>query len=179
MMTWSLRGGLRWALAAGLIGGSTLVGPLCAAQDVAGRPSGLVTAPHEDFRRAGELFRQGQRDEAVFWYYRARLRARVHLEARPELTSRGDSALLASMSVSVGERIAEWALDDIPMLTATIERVLTWHDRNDDPFTPKASFSAAHAKARLWLAELLIETQLGRDRERLARLRAGLIGAAR
>jgi hypothetical protein len=114
----------------------------------------LAGHPFEEYRHAAELFRQGDREQAVFLFYRGQLRARIHLAARPELPRDGDPALFASLSEAVGRPINEWAFGDIPALAGILDRVLAWHAANDDPFTPKSRFGAAHAEVRRGLAGL-------------------------
>lgn len=145
------------------------------AQGTVSRALGFVTPPSEDFRRAGDLFSQSRHDEATFLFYRAQLRARVHLEARPELKATGDQAFLQNLATTVGRPINERAFDDVPTMVQALERVLAWHETNDDPFTPKERYPAAHTKARLWLAETLIEIQLSKDRARLERVKKALL----
>ena len=47
------------------------------------------------YRRAADLFRAGQRDEAVFVFYLGQLRYRTHLAARPDLPRDRDAAAFA------------------------------------------------------------------------------------
>ncbi len=96
----------------------------------------------------------GRPDEAVYWFYRGQLRYRIYLSAHPELPPDGEPAISASMNSMLGEPINRYAFGDISKLAATLGRVLAWHDANDDPFTPKAKFAAAHKQQRDGLAEL-------------------------
>ncbi len=139
-------------------------------------PSGPPSGPHpsEDYRRAADLFKRGQRGEAVYWLYRGQLRYRVHLAARPGLPPDGDPALFASLSEVVGRPINEWAFGDIPALAGTLGRVLAWHAANDDPFTPKAQFGSAHAQMRAGLEGLRSQVLAEQDQIRTQRRANGL-----
>lgn len=133
-----------------------LFGPpaLVRAQDGA---SGLAAGhPAEDYARAAALFRAGERNDAVYWFYRGQLRFRVHLNAHADLPADGDPALFASLNEAVGRPINEYAFGDIPALAATLGRVLAWHAGSDDPFTPKARYPGAHGRVRLGLEDLRV-----------------------
>src|SRR2546430_14660952 len=58
---------------------------------------------------AARLFREGKKDEAVFWFYVGQLRYRFHLKANPHMDPSGDPALFSSLSATVGKTINEYA----------------------------------------------------------------------
>lgn len=130
--------------------------------------------PAEDYRQAAELFRAGRHEEATYLFYRGQLRFRVNLTARPGLAPDGDPALFASLSEVVGRPINEWAFGDVPALAATLDRVLAWQAGNDDPFTLKAEFSAAHAQVRAGLEGLKVQVLRERESIRAQRRANGL-----
>ena len=130
--------------------------------------------PAEDYRRAADAFRAGRRDEATYLFYQGQFRYRVHLKARPGLQPDGDPALFASLNEALGRPINEWAFGDVPSLAATIDRVLAWQAANEDPFTPKASFAAAHAEVRSGLASLKAQVMAERDTIKAQRRANGL-----
>lgn len=139
-------------------------------------PAMAQTAGHpvEDYQRASALFREGKGDEATYWFYRGQLRARIHLAARPDLPPDGDPALFASLNETVGRPINQWAFGDVPGAVATIRRVLAWHSANDDPFTPKAQFPAAHVRVHAGLEGLVAKMLADQDRIREQRKANGL-----
>lgn len=98
--------------------------------------------PALDITRAKNLFEAGNKDKAVYWYYVAQLRFRIHLTARPE--EAGDKVLLGTLSDAVGKPINEWAFGDPEAFAETLDDVIDWHLKNDDDFTPKANFGDAH-----------------------------------
>lgn len=152
------------------LGLATVAGQAARAQPA----SGQAGHPAEDYRRAADLFRRGQRDEATYWFYRGQLRYRIHLAARPELKADGDPALFASLGEVVGRPVNEWAFGDVPGLARTLDRVLAWHAANDDPFTPKARYGPAHASVRAGLEALRRDSLAGQDRIRAQRTANGL-----
>jgi hypothetical protein len=114
--------------------------------------------PAGDYRHAATLFEAGRRDEAVCWFYRGQLRARIHLLARHDLPPDRDPAVFASLNEVVGRPINEYAFGDIAALLAVIDQVLAWHAANDDRFTPKARFAAAHEQVTAGLVRLRAQT---------------------
>ena len=65
--------------------------------------------PLEDYQQAPALFRDGCRDEAVYWFYRGQLRARTYLLAHPDAPPDEAPALDGSLDEVIGRPIAEWA----------------------------------------------------------------------
>lgn len=100
--------------------------------------------------------------------------ARIHLAARPDLPPDGDPALFASLNETVGRPINQWAFGDVPGAVAIIRRVLAWHSANDDPFTPKAQFPAAHVRVHAGLEALVAKMLADQDRIREQRRANGL-----
>ena len=130
--------------------------------------------PAADYQRAAELWRAGQRTEAAYWFYRGQFRARVHLLARPDLPPSGDRAAFGALNETLGRPINEWLFGSIPEALAVMDRVLAWHAAEDDPFTPKAGFPAAHAATRAGLAQLRARTAAEADAIRRQRAANGL-----
>ena len=54
--------------------------------------------PAEYYLRAGQLFKDGRSDDAVFVFYLGQLRYRAHLMARPNLPRSGDAAAVGLMA---------------------------------------------------------------------------------
>jgi len=91
--------------------------------------------PAAYYALAKKLFEQGEKDEAVFWFYAGQIRYRAYLLGHPELPLDGDPALFASLSEVVGRPINVHAFGDIAGLTKTIDRALAWDATNPDPFS--------------------------------------------
>jgi hypothetical protein len=96
--------------------------------------------PAEYYKRAGELFKAGKKDEAVFIFYLGQLRYRTHLLAKRDLDPTGDPAIFASLSEMAGKPINQYAFGDIPSLARTIDAVLAYDTASPDTFTSPSEF---------------------------------------
>lgn len=94
--------------------------------------------PYAYFERAAKAWREGDRDDAVFWFYVAQLRYRARLQANPDFDPTGEPALFASLMDSVGRPINEFAFGNVAEATATFDRVLRWDDDHPDQAIPDA-----------------------------------------
>src|SRR5690349_19842431 len=65
--------------------------------------------PATYYMLAGRLFKDGDKDEAVFWFYLGQLRYRFHLAVATNLDPSGDPALFGSLSEVVGRPLNEYA----------------------------------------------------------------------
>jgi hypothetical protein len=144
------------------------------AQKAVGTAATAAAHPADDYKHAMALFKAGQRDEAVYVFYRGQLRYRIYLRAHPNLKPDGDPALFASLNEIVGRPINEYAFGDIPALAETIDRVLAWEAANDDPYTPKAQYAAAHAEVSAGLQSLRNQIVQQREQIRAQRRAANL-----
>lgn len=133
-----------------------------------------VDDPVAYFRKAAGLFKQGQRDEAVFWYYLGQLRFRAYVKAHSKLDPSGAPALLTSLMATMGPPINQYAYGDLPALNRTIDRVLAWDDAHPDAATPKDKFAADRASIRQGLVELRDSNNVQRDQIRAERIKNGL-----
>jgi hypothetical protein len=92
-----------------------------------------------------KLFTAGQKDDAVFWFYAGQLRYRVYLLVnKDKLDPSGDPALFASLSEEVGRPINEYAFGDIPLLSKTIEAVITWDQSHANALTPRDKYKSQY-----------------------------------
>lgn len=158
------------------VGVSTLL-TICLgrSRSVKAQPAEPMTAsPLEDYERTAELLRAGRPDAATYWFYRAQLRARIHLFAHPDLPPDGLPALAASFNDVLGTPVNEYAFGDVPALVAVIDRVLAWQAANDDPFTPKSRYAAAHQRIRAGLVGLRNQVLSDQDQIRTKRRQNGL-----
>lgn len=97
---------------------------MAAAREILNDPRSLQE-PAEMFTPALVLFQNGQKDEALFWFHAAQLRARYQLVFKP-----GDRAqLLQVMLMAVGPPINNYGLSDPENLRRTLDRVLQWDSR--------------------------------------------------
>jgi len=103
---------------------------------------------------AQKLFKEGKKDEAVFWFYEGQLRYRFHLSANPGLDPSGDPALFASLSEVIGRPLNEYAFGDLDALVATIDRVLEWDEKNPNGFTSTTTHDAEWQDIRKGLGGL-------------------------
>lgn len=97
---------------------------------------------------ASALFRQGQKDEAVVWYYVGQMRYRAHLMANPNLDPSGDPALYSSLKYVVGTPINEYAGSNVDNWVKLIEQAIAWNSANENSFTPKNQFSDIYKKVQ-------------------------------
>lgn len=131
--------------------------------------------PAAYYKRAGELFGAGRRDDAVFVFYLGQLRYRAHLSARAgELKPDGDPALFASLSETIGRPVNEYAFGDIPALARTLDAVLAYDRSAPDRFTPPARYAQAYAGVRDGLARMRAQLQSQADQIRAQRRSNGL-----
>ena len=123
---------------------------------------------------ANRLFREGKREDAVFWCYVGQLRFRFHLLANPNIDPSGDPALYASLDDSVGGTINKYAGGNIKELLKTIDRALEWDEATPNEFTSKQKFAAVYEQNRTGLRKLrdYFESQAEAIREK--RKKAGL-----
>ncbi len=112
---------------------------------------------------ASKLFKAGNKDEAVFWFYAGQLRYRFHLKASPNLDSSGDPALFTSLFEVIGRPINEYAFGDITTLAKTIQRVLDWDDRTANNFTSKSKNATALKAIRDGLSSMRSEIEASKE----------------
>ncbi len=101
---------------------------LSAAKEILNDPKTL-REPLEMFSPALVLFQNGQKDEAVFWFYAAQLRTRYQL-----VFQKGDRGqLLQIMLMTVGQPINNYAFQDVLKLGRQIDRLLEWDKATPNP----------------------------------------------
>ena len=105
---------------------------LAAADEIIKSPESLQE-PLQVFGPALVLFQHGRKEDAVFWFYAAQMRARQQL-----VFEKGDRGqLLAIMMGTVGMPINNYAFQDTRRLDRTLERVLQWDRTTPNPFKEK------------------------------------------
>ena len=103
------------------------------------------------FFLAQRLFDAGRRDEATFWFYEGQVRWRPLLGD----PARGDPDRFNDLFERIGPSINGWAMRDLRMYEATIDRVLSWDAAHPDDFTPPGP---EKEKSRQGLKDLLAYT---------------------
>lgn len=121
---------------------------------VSNAASGMEAALWPQFyERAGALFQQGKRDEAVALFYVGQLRARIRIQCVPGPPDR-EPALFASLSETVGQSINEYAGGDPAGWAAAIDQALAWDEAHPDPNAPGDACRAERGRQRQGLGEL-------------------------
>ena len=105
---------------------------LAAAKEVIESPASLKQ-PFALFLPVAILYQNGERDEAVFWFYAALLRARLEMLYQSGL----DAPFRAVMDTS-GALINSYAYQDIAKFNTTLDRVLEWDRKTPNPFRERA-----------------------------------------
>jgi hypothetical protein len=103
---------------------------------------------------AARLFKDGENDKAVFWYYAGELRFRFLLLANPDTEPSGGPALLQSLQATIGQPINLYAGSDTRKWVDQINAVLQWDASTPNGFTSKTEYSRQWDEARAWLLKL-------------------------
>lgn len=91
---------------------------------------------------ASKLYDEGEREEAVFWFYAGQLRYRTHLACNPDLPADGDPALFAAFSDVLGGEINRYAFGSPETLVTTIDAVIAWDQQTPNGFAGDNDCSA-------------------------------------
>jgi hypothetical protein len=106
---------------------------LSAAKEILDDP-GTLQEPLGMFPPALILFQHGKKDDAVFWFYAAQLRARYQL-----VFQGGDRGqLLQIMMMTIGPPINNYAFHDVRKLVRQLDRVLEWDKATLNPLSARA-----------------------------------------
>ena len=122
------------------------------------------------FLLAGQLFKEGRRDEAVTWFYIAQIRGRFRFAVHPNLPPRDEPETYEALFETLGPVINGWAFGDIPALMAHLTEALDWDATHPNTLTPKAPNKAALDNVRSGLARL--RDSLPAQREEIRKDRA-------
>lgn len=74
------------------------------------------------------LFTNGQKDEAMFWFYAGQLRGRIDANICADKTA---GKAIDVLNKQFGLPINQYAFGDISKLTNTVERVLAWEEKTE------------------------------------------------
>lgn len=130
--------------------------------------------PASYYLYAGRLFREGNKDDAVFWFYAGQLRYRFHLKANPKLEPSGDPALFSSLSATLGQTINEYAGGNVKNWIKAIDRALKWDADTSNRFTSKTKFASIYEENRAGLKTMRDQWESQADQIREQRKKAGL-----
>lgn len=130
--------------------------------------------PSAYYLYAGRLFKEGKKDEAVFWFYVGQLRYRFYLKANPNLQPSGDPALFASLNATLGEQINRYAGGNTKDWIWAIDRALKWDAETENHFTSKKKFAGISEQNRAGLKKLRDQIESQADSIREQRKEAGL-----
>lgn len=104
---------------------------------------------------ASRLYKEGQRDEAVFWYYVGELRELTRLQCYPDIPASGERALYTTLTETVGRTINQYAKSDTDKFIATINRALEWDEDNPNIYDSYTGCNAARANQRASVDKLI------------------------
>jgi len=105
-----------------------------------------------DYIYVSRLLSEGNKDDAVFWYYVGQLRGRIYYAAHPG-EQESQEAFSATTS-QLGESINFYAGADPTRWADTINKALAWDAEHDDPQTPKDKFQVQRNQVRQGLVGL-------------------------
>lgn len=123
---------------------------------------------------AARLFQQGDKQEAVTWFYVGQIRYRAWLKANPDLDPSGDPALFASLMESVGRPLNEYIGGDVDEWGATIDEAIQWHRAHPDGFLGKDDHRSLYASLIAGLEDMRDEIAASKDEIRRQRRENGL-----
>jgi hypothetical protein len=166
-MTWTLAALAGLLASCGALGGTSSNAVIAAA---AGMEGALWP---QFYQRAGELFQQGTRDEAVTLFYIGQLRARVRIQCQSGPPDR-EPALFASLGETIGRTINEYAGGSPSGWAAAIDQALAWDDAHPDPNAAGEACGVERGRQRQGLTELRHHIVDSADHIRSQRTAAGL-----
>jgi hypothetical protein len=155
-----------------IAGAMLLVAPLAAsarepeaAQAIQQLADGIVDkAPPTYFALATELYREGQKDEAAFWYYVGLIRYRAWMLAKgKDAESSEEQYHFYVLSHSVGQSIYRHVERDSASLIRAIDRALAWDLGQPNGYISKDAYKAQYERARQELLALRQQIKLSPD----------------
>jgi hypothetical protein len=119
------------------------------ADDIVNKP------PATYFSLATELYREGQKNEAAFWYFVGLIRYRAWILATGKDGQSSDEPYhLSVLAQSVGQSIYAHVDRDSKDLVKAIDRALVWDLEQPNAYTSKDAFKAQYERARQELLAL-------------------------
>lgn len=123
---------------------------------------------------AAAQFEEGNKQQAVKWYYVGQIRYRAYLKANPGLSPWDDPALFSSLTRTVGTPLNEYIGGDIDQWIQTIDEAIKWHNDHPDHFLDKESHRDIYAAVLADLEELKAHIDANRKEIILERAANGL-----
>jgi hypothetical protein len=106
-------------------------------------------SPATYFALATELFRNGQKDDASFWYYVGEVRYRFLVLAKAKGSGLSEEQThFWFLSESVGQSIYEKADQRSAALMRAIDRAMEWDLQQPNGYTSMSEFRTEHERAR-------------------------------
>jgi hypothetical protein len=130
--------------------------------------------PAEYYKRAGELFKEGKKDEAVFVLYLGQLHYRTYLLTHREPDQDQSLGTFAALSEQIGKPITQYAFGNIPALARTIDAVLAYDAANPDDISSPPESPDAHEEVRKGLVAMKAKMLSEADRIHAQREKNGL-----
>lgn len=123
---------------------------------------------------AVRLFKEGRKEDAVFWFNVGQLRFRIELKAHPDQDPSGGPALFGALQEQYGMLINVWAGGDVKMWVAQIDRALAWDLAHGNGVISKTEFKKVYDEQRAGLAKLRAQLADQADQIRKGREERGL-----
>lgn len=111
-------------------------------------------APPALYAAADAMFRLGEKEEALFWFFLAQARA------GSDAMKCGDASAhqaVSALNMRFGQAISEYAYDDLEKLKVTIEKVVAWDRKHTREYDPK--WIALHGMEAMLKTELTFEPE--------------------
>jgi hypothetical protein len=103
---------------------------------------------------ASRLFKEGKKEDALFWYYVGELRYRFYLAANPNLPPDGAPALFGSLHESVGSEVADRSQVAPTTSAREFQGALDWDASNDNGVTSKSLYRKEWFEIRAELSQV-------------------------
>lgn len=126
------------------------------------------------FLLAGNVFNEGDKDQAVEWYYIGQMRFRAYLMANPDLDPSADGALYASLKSVLGPQINEYAGADPERWVTLIDNAINWHQSHPNRHTPKSQYPEIYAEVEAGFKSFKEQVAQNKDEIRQQREQNGL-----
>ncbi len=130
--------------------------------------------PAAYYKYAKQLFNEGRKDDAVFWFYVGQLRYRFFLTANPTIAEARYQAPFSALNATIGEEINEYAGGNTTTWVAAIDRALAWDLTSPNYFTSKEHFHKEYIAIRNGLVELKKFIQSHAQEIKAQRAKSGL-----
>lgn len=127
---------------------------------------GNLDRPDTLFAVALSLFQNGRKDDAVFWFYAAQLRARYQAVFDKE----GGGLLLSGMLMTIGTPINNYAFQDVSKFDETLDRVIEWDRTAPNRYRERVKAEDAEEQvAQLYAGLDELKAKLVSDKQELER----------